>query len=573
MSVLRRCKTRLLVVATLTAITALSGCSTPYALRWQGGAPTAASSMPAAMAELHGLRQQYRTAVSAHLNDERRLGNVLVGTGSLVLALALGGAHRDAIAGTSLLAGTGYTLGSTNLQRPRLLVYQAGVEALNCVERAAAPLVTGDDAQGVQEDVRALGAARTAVATAIAAGQPVRAQALKLTGSGRISTEVAEFDAATTDATSAVQASTATLDAGLALLAASRRAARQLLAAVNGVHDAVQRSLITATPDLSAVPGLVSGLAGTAAAFAPGAGLETIAAKKLEESLRNKAQSTPAAPTAVQAATLKLEAATLVLVQAHSTLADALQSHSAAWPADAFKDCGVMQVVAALTVDPVTARFTVGADGRRTLDISGGVKPYFVEFDGEAIDGLTLRAPMRFDSRIELLASGDKLKKTAQTTLRVVDSSPAGKAVRVPISVAPAMPPVGAAAAGAVQDGTGKPAGGTTTGTAGTKPGGVLGAGPIPQPPAIGPVDSAALNSALEALKRKDTFVLAGKTYTRTGIPTRQGAVLVAEVRCPAGAVTTRAALASAYLSEAGAPLAVAGQLRVLPDPAACAPQ
>jgi hypothetical protein len=257
-----------------------------------------------------------------------------------------------------------------------------------------------------------------------------------------------------------------------------------------------------------------------------------------------------------------------------------LVDHTTVWPADAFKDCGVAQVVATLSVDPASASFTVGSDGRRTLDISGGVKPYFVEFDGDVIEGLSLRAPIRFDSRIELQASGDKLKKPVDSALRVVDSSPGGKAVRVPISVAAASPtPASAPAAAPAKAPTPPPSGGA--GTAGAIPQPKPSA-PTPQPatgpipaapaPAASGVGSAALNTALEALKRKDSFVLAGKTFTRTGIPTRQGDVLVTDVRCPAGVITTRAAIASAYLSEAGAPLAVAPQLQIRTDPATCAP-
>ena len=70
----------------------------------------------------------------------------------------------------------------------------------------------------------------------------------------------------------------------------------------------------------------------------------------------------------------------------------------------------------------------------------------------------------------------------------------------------------------------------------------------------------------------KDSFVLAGKTFIRTGIPTRQGDVLMTDVRCPAGVTTTRAAIASAYLSGARAPLAVPPQLQIKTDPATCAP-
>ena len=401
----KRSCSKLFVITVVSGAIALSGCATPYALRWDGGAPAAGASMPTAMAELHALRMAYRTAISTHLNDERTLSDVLVGAGALVLALALGTAHRDAIAGTALAAGTVYTLGSSNLQRPRLLVYQAGVEALNCVERAAAPMVTSDDASGVQTGVEALRTARAAVTDAILRGREARAAAPL--NAGATIPEALDFDTAVADANTAMQASDATLAAGLALLAASRRAARQLLAAVNGVHDAVQRSLIAATPDLSAVPGLVSGLAGTAASFAPGAGLDTFAATKLEGVLKIKAQSASAVPTALQSATAAVRVATLGLVQAQRSLAAMLEGYTTVWPADAFKDCGVAQVVATLSVDPASASFTVGSDGRRTLDISGGVKPYFVEFDGDVIEGLSLRAPMRFDTRIELQASGD----------------------------------------------------------------------------------------------------------------------------------------------------------------------
>jgi hypothetical protein len=566
MATLQRSRSRLFVVITLAVAVALSGCSTPYALRWEGGAPTSGTTMVGAMDELQALRKEYRAAIVTHLNDERVLSNVLVGAGALVLALALGNANRDAIIGTSVVAGTVYTLGSTNLQRPRLLVYQAGVEALNCVERAAAPLVISDDASGVKAGVEKLRTARDGLTEALKNGRDARAA---MGAVGETSSDIPPFDAAAADADKALQASDDTYSAGLRLLDASRRAARQLLAAVNGVHDAVQRSLISVTPDLSAVPGQVSALAGASASFAPGAGVDTFVTTRLEGALKAKAQSAPAAPTQMQSATVKVRDATLTVVQAQRALASELAGHTTVWPADAFKDCGVAQVVAALSVDPTSAGFTVGRDGRRTLDITGGVKPYFVEFDGDVIDGLTLRAPARFDSRIELQASGDKLKAPALSGLRVVDSSPGGKAVRVPIIVSAAEPPASSPAA--VKAGAGNAGGAIPQ----PKPAPAVPV-PVPAPkptaPAGGGVGSAALNMALEALKRKDSFVLVGKTFTRTGIPIRQGDTLLADVRCPEGVITTRAAIAGAYLTEAGAPLAVAPQLQIKPDPLSCAP-
>ena len=49
----KRSFSQLFVITVVAGAVALSGCSTPYALRWDGGAPAAGASMPTAMAELH----------------------------------------------------------------------------------------------------------------------------------------------------------------------------------------------------------------------------------------------------------------------------------------------------------------------------------------------------------------------------------------------------------------------------------------------------------------------------------------------------------------------------------------
>lgn len=542
-----------LAASAIAACLALAGCSTAPVVRWDGGDPAASgASMPRALRYLEAARAQYRHAVAAQINDERTLGNALIGAGALVAALAVGKVHRDAIVGTSFVGGTGYALGNANLQRPRVMIYQAGVEALNCAERAVAPFAMEDDElAALVQSLDRLERARIDLGTRLAEGRSERAAALPASAGAQ------QFDVLLTAAQQVQQASDTTLRAGREFTSAARIGARQLVAAVNGIDAAVVRSVINATPDLSNVPRVISGLAGMVGSFAPGAGIEALVEQRLGDLAKARTGAEGQA-SAMDRANDAVRVAMRELAARHAEASARLAGRTAAWPADAFKDCGVEQVVAALSVSPGSLVFTASTSSRRLLDVAGGVKPYFVEIDGPAIDGLVLKPPVRFDTRAEVSVDGAKVKGPVETVLRVSDSSPTARTISVPLSVvmagggaeraaAPAPPAPAPAPASAAPP----PAAGPATAPAAT---------PRPAPANATP------------LGETSRFMFQGQRFDVIGVPRRVGDAIEVTVRCPAGSTTvfSRADLVRALLAEAGVTANPPPKVALKSAPAAC---
>lgn len=543
---------KVLVVAAAMAAT---GCSTqPLVTTWQRPDPVkAGDSMPGALSYLDSLRASYRGAVATQLNDERNASNALLGTGALIAALALGKVHRDAIVGAAFLGGSGYAFSQSNLQRPRLLVYQAGVEALNCAERAVTPFAISVDertrlanAIGRLEGERKTLSARIASAQSLAAASPgdVDLPALQQTlTAARVQLEDSEK----------------TLRSASAFNVAVTRGARDLVAAVNGIDAAVVRSLANATPDLSNVPKLVSGLAGMVAAIAPGAGVDDLLATRLAAVKTNIAMSGTGQKTAVQTETESLVNAVAATQAANADTAALLSGRTGPFPDDAFKDCGVAQVVTALTVSPQRLNFTSDQDDKRVVDISGGIKPYFVEVEGPVSKALAAKGPVRFDARSDLTFTANVLKGFTEGTLRVSDSAPnAPNIVSIPVSVAAT-----ASSNGSADDKNKKENSAADTST--PPPAKLAVPVPAPSPHAV-------LDTAITALKAKAQFKLAGKTYVRSDTPVKDGNTIRFAVTCPDGATPVkRVDMASAYLAEAGVKGVKPEQLAISTQPANCA--
>lgn len=548
--VLRSCA----LAATLSA----GGCSTtPLVLPWPGSDPVVAgASMPGALGYLDAVRVGYRNGVATQLNDERAASNALLGTGALIAALALGKVHRDAIIGTAFLGGTGYAFSQSNLQRPRLLIYQAGVEALNCAERAVTPFaISKDEQDSLTGSLRKLERSRQALVVAMAEVQRA------------VNTLKDDIDlpaAQATLSTARVQLadSEKTLRAGSAFNASVTRGARDLVAAVNGIDAAVTRSLANATPDLSNVPKLVSGLAGMVGAFAPGAGVDELMMARMAavNAAGGAPRSGAKAESAVVIATEALVAAIIANQAANADTAARLAGRIGPFPDDAFKDCGVAQVVSALNVSPQRLNFTAGVNDKRVIDISGGIKPYFVEIEGPASKALTAKGPIRFDTRSELTFDGSAASGAAEGTLRVSDSAPnAPTIVLVPITVAASAPN------GDVNNKV-DPASSDKKGLAKKNV-------PAPQPkPGASGGDASALDAAVAALKAKAQFKLGGKDYMRSDLPVKQGGTIQFTVVCPADAAPVkRIELARAYLTEAGVTTVAPEKVVITTQPASCA--
>lgn len=560
------------MLALFAVVIAFGGCATPVRY-YQGMRPAIATSdMPQALDYLEGLRAQYQSTVEKQLGYERDLTNALVGAGAVALGLALGHVNTNAITGVALGAGTAYTLGNINLARQPVMIYLAGIDALNCAEKAVLPLYIGDAdlkrLRGLLDGEGGLQAQRGKLAGTLIAGEAV------LRGAAPQSSARPRLEAALAAGTKVLDTSTATLQAARDFIALGARGSRELVAAVTGIDTAVARAIVAETPDLSAVPGLVAGLAGTAGNFVPGAGVElgTLDGIERKKSDSAKAMTGIALPDPVDTAALEvLEAAKIVSAKTEE-VRSLLPSSPVLWPEDAFKSCGVAQVVSGLSASTTTLRFTVGVDAQQDFEIFGGVKPYFARIDGPMVDGLSVRSPVRFDNLVTVSVAGSKVKQALDTQLRVVDSSPTPRVLIIPVSIA---------ATGAGDGGKQPPAapGGQPT-PAPAKPA----VSPAPtsaaatQPTPVAPTTAAATPPATPApgedatkLASVANFKINGRTFSLIGEPVDDGAAVAVTVKCPEDGVTlSRSVLGRALLGAAGI-TQPKRHLKITTLPAACA--
>jgi hypothetical protein len=521
----------------MLACSLLGACTTTPLLQFErGDSGAAGASMPSALGYLSKFRSAYQGAVSDQINREHQLTNGLVGAGALVAALAVGKAHRDAITGAAFLAGTAYTVGNVNNPRTRVLIYQAGVEALNCAERAVGPYaISSDEAIKISGALDAVQRLRPAVQSALDKGAPVRA------GSPGPQAEpaAAVYDEVKRLADELLISSDQTLKAGREFVAASQRGARELVSAVNVIDAAVSRSVITSTPELSSLPNLVSGLAGAIGSFAPGAGID----QRITDGLKaaGGAVTGTTEPTPMEKAAAELKAAVQKLATAQSEANSLLAGRTGAFPADAFKDCGVAQVVTPLAVSPTSLTFVAGREAKRSLLIDGGVKPYFVEIDGPVLAGVSIKAPIRFDNRIEVAVAADKAKEAGETTLRIIDSAPSARSLAVVLTLTAS---------------TDKP---DTQDQAQKKDTANTG----------GAAQSTATD--LEALKKVESAQVGSTKIERRALPALEGDTIVLKAQCPAGtAGLTKDQIGKAFLAKAGLKEPPVRKVRVEVEPASC---
>ncbi len=497
------------------AASMLAGCAVNPVVTWQRPSTEQTlvkRGMGYAFAYADNARDGYKAELVAQLKSSADLSNALIGGGALIAALAFGKAHRDAIVGPSLLAGTAYAIGNQNLNRARQLLLQAGIEGFNCAKRAVLPFsLTADESDrldiGLASLARALVNARKAMGTVKVELDKVPAE---LT-----STQGKEATAAVEEAKLAITAAEATDSAGRSLAGAARRAGDELVLAIDRIDAAVIRATLEALPDLSAVPKVIAGLAGMAGQFAPGAGVEQVLGDALSKSITagakaasevvNGTPNSASLGSPLVLATRALHEATQALAIAAGAVNSHLNGRSTVFDATAFKDCGVAIVVTPLVVNPTSMNFTLGAAHRRTLDISGGVAPYSVEIDGSQVKGVTLRPIIRNNTNTDISVAADA--DAGSTTLRITDSS---SPVRVLPLIVTTVAPAAAASAPA------KPA--TTVAAAGN-PGAAANSAP------------AAPTSVAESRRRLDqrlddgSFRFAGQTWgSKTAVSVDQTA-------------------------------------------------
>ena len=387
------------------------------------------------------LRGAYKREIHKQVGTSTNLNSGLVVAGALALALAASTAHQDALLGTALVGGTAYGLGAMNLPQQRLLILQAGVEAIDCANRAVIPLsMTKNELTNLQRDTESL---QTALMPLDEAVRAVRFRLSAYNNAGGpegdvISGEAKQIVAA---AEEVATASRSTAAAGQLLSVKARQADDQLVAAVDKIDTSILKALLATLPDISSVPKVIAGLAGFAASIAPGAGIDSTIAARLK--LRVGKESDATSGTAPEKARAKAEKQ--ALIESIDTLQGSIATTRSAKSAvdarvnayqtatsalETLRDCGVGDISFPLKVSSDKLVFDAGTEASKTFLISGGTRPYVVELADTPAPNVTLKGPAPFESRAQISLS--KEQKTAQTfTILVMDASTPTKTASV----------------------------------------------------------------------------------------------------------------------------------------------
>lgn len=420
----------------LAASLVLGGCTTAPVPRHTDTALAAAgTSLATATDYLGQVRKEYRDAVAEQMARERNLSNGLIGAGALILGLATAKVHPDAILGTSLLAGTAYALGNRNLPRNRVLIYHEGLKALGCVERVAASLAP---LEAIPTDTLRSELVKLTTAQANLGNELAAAEKLQPTAPAAEKARLATLQASASLANAAADKVVA---AAQDRLNASAKVGRLVVAAVSGVDDAVSRAIIEDTPNLASVPGTIGGLRDMAGAFAPGIDLKIAVpaapAPKAGDGKAVKTTTSDSSPEAkaAQEANQKVEDATeALLAQARLVQQWTIQT-TPPLKDDAFSGCGLAAAVPKLSASPAALAFKANVDARSVIDVQGGTPPYFAEWDGPTSPALSIKPPIRYDTRIEVTATATAKPAPLKTRLRITDSAPTPRPVYVDVSL------------------------------------------------------------------------------------------------------------------------------------------
>ena len=510
-------------VVALIAALILASCAGPPIVRWKRESPAkAAASMESAMLHLESARGTYREAVIDQMERESGVSNVVLGAGALVALLAAGKGGSDAILGVAAIGGTAYAMGNLTLRRQRVMVYQAGVDALDCAQQAATPFnVSIAEVEGLTRRVNDLQSAQTNLLQQIARAEAVRD---KLPPSSPDHNLLKDTLAS---AATSRQAANNALSAGHQFIGSVGGAAGQLVATVDRVDSAVIRSLVEATPDLSSIKAQVAGMPEMIGVLAPS--LQTRTAAGLEKLSTAAAKSNLGGSLAEQA-NQALAAASLDTEAATDRVVNQLKTRTVVGTADAaLKACNVSKTITELATDRASLSFLTGVASVGYIEVRGGVPPYDSEFEGALVDGVSEKIPAA-SNRIQVSVS-NKVTGPHQLSLRISDQSQPRKVLSIPVTlsaVAPAVPVAPAAPAAPAS---------------------------APKVPAKKPLPAAGTQAqqVANAINSKNPFTHAGKQFGITGTPTVSGSKITVVLVCPGNTPQySQDELAKSVLAQAG---------------------
>lgn len=511
-------------VAVAVALT-LAGCANPIVRLEIPGhgvekspAPTREpESMAEAVQKLNYVRAVYYESIRMQTGLAQDSVTGLVWLGAAMAGMAAGRVHRDAIVTTALIGGTTYGLTTAQLDKRRIEVWQAGIEALDCARKAALPLEIAEERRvALQNALSRMESQRQATTLA-------REAVVRLLDSPALTPSQKQPMQGLVQAAEATLRSVGpTARAASDFLMATRGA--ELSATVNRVSGRVTEVMGNVALAPSAVKDVLGALFTNVEIFAPGLKLGDAAKAGFEKALPALGAQSGGSAEAVRA-TEALKVAVAALLEAQAETAGLIRSVNVKAVSTALDACQVAAVITPLLLVPATLDFTSGVARAAGFQIKGALPPYRVkplaplpeglksEFEGGDSTTVAVSATDKAPAGEYRLLITDRSNppQSEQLVIHVVPAAAGASvgtsaatrtaAVKAPPPAASKPPPPTVAASGA-QSGAGLTA---TT-------------GPVAGTTAVTPVAPPPTDATLDTEKAWRTFqgALTAPTFSRT---------------------------------------------------------
>lgn len=428
------------VITAALIVCVASGCATGPAPRWKS--PTASEvrdqnqTLDYGRAYAAKARRAYQAAIDREVKGTTDTGSALILLGAGLIGAGIFGAHRDTLITGGLLGGTGLALNQWNSAKPRLPLYQAGIEGFNCAESVVVSLSMSDT------DFKSLtdGLANIETAMSDVQNSMTRTKALLDTLAARqLRRElVTDAERALQTADLALQSGTGALDSGRKLAQKVRAAGAELVGAINRIDAEVQNAALSTIPDISAVKSIIAGLPASILDFAPRPGIrDSMYDAFAKPKVGAAPQARSGSVSADEEATLRNEIIGLNGdVRRLNTSVARVRSHVNAYDpsvnTSALKNCKASDIVLPLNTVPDILVFSGAKDQRLPIIVSGGKPQYNATI--EPPDSFSVSGPG--GGRVFNVTAMKALESETRAVLTITDSTdPKRSEIIIPIVV------------------------------------------------------------------------------------------------------------------------------------------
>ena len=431
--------------AALAVTLTLSACASHPFVSWDEPVRPANDPIPltSAITYADSARQKYEQALIAEVKRRMDLSNGLIVLGAVTIGLVAGDARRGWVLGSAMAGGTAYTLGTWNSSDPREQIYLEGAKAMICAKDAMLPLsASTTQLMAFDQRLTALSAQITKVNNDLGTLKSL----LPTSGADTQLLEAAQT--ATMAASDLLKTARKTLGAGDNLRTQRAQAGEKLVSGVQSIRNLVDNALKKTIPSLSALPGVISGLAKQANIFVPGAGdalagnltafgKPPVGAPGQQQSAGADviAKALAAANNALRNALANLNRSSLELESEVSRVTAEVNAVNAARSIEKLKSCGIdADTDMHISRDRVT--LTEKDTSTEYVRVTGGKKPYTARVSRKPAQ-IDVHSPFSGDSTVEIVGT-DKTAAGMIFNVDIEDAAGNIKSVTVTITGKPA---------------------------------------------------------------------------------------------------------------------------------------